>query len=134
MSGILLAAWLTLGWLPQGGVVAYDPPQFIDAGESYLVELGAEASWGPAFAGGSMRVPMWQEQGQLSFWPSQLISTTDIGLEWDPIRVGWKHCCSHPVTPYLPMIEWYQGQLVPYFDSAYDLLYLTLSVGKRAKK
>jgi len=129
--GVLaLSGWLLLGWLPQGGLVTYDPPSFVEVGGSYLVEIGAEVDWGPVFAGGSMRVPVWQAGDALNFWPTQLISTTDIGLEFGPARLGWRHTCAHPVTPYLPVISWYDGQLVPRWDSSYDLIYLRLSAGK----
>ncbi|HXK36961.1 MAG TPA: hypothetical protein VJ553_05270 [Candidatus Paceibacterota bacterium] len=127
MNGILLAAWLMLGWLPNGGLAVYDPPTLIDVSGSYLVELGAEASWGPVFAGGSMQVPVWQHDG-FTFWPSQLVSTTDIGVEVGPIRLGWRHTCAHPVTPYLERVQWYEGQLVPRWDSAYDFIYLRIGV------
>jgi hypothetical protein len=126
MSGLLLSAWLLLGWLPQGKLVVYDPPAYVDVGGSFLVELGAEASWGPVFAGGSMQVPVWQVDEDLNFWPSQLVSTTDMGLEFGHVRVGWKHVCAHPVTPYLA--GWRDGQLVPRWDSAFDMIYLRIGV------
>jgi hypothetical protein len=122
---------LTLGWMPQGGVVAYDPPRYVDAAGSGLVELGAEVSWGPLFAGGAMMVPIWAESWN-SYWPIQLSSTTDVGLEVGPVRIGWRHNCAHPVAPYLP-IAWWQEQLVPYFDSAYDLVYVTFRTGGKAR-
>lgn len=131
MKALLLASWLTLGWMPQGGLVVYDPPSFVDVGGSCIVELGAEVTWGPLFAGGSMLAPIWQYDQALNFWPTQLVSTTDIGLEVGPIRLGWRHTCAHPVTPYLPVIGWQDGQLVPRWDSAFDLLYLTISTRGR---
>jgi hypothetical protein len=131
MNGLLLAAWLTLGWLPSGGVTVYEPsPMLVDMSNSALVELGAEVSWGPLFAGGSIMVPIW-EQGPFNYWPQQLVSTTDVGLAFDNFRIGWRHTCAHPVTPYLPVVQWWQGELVPNFDSAYDLVYATFTVGKR---
>jgi len=128
MSGILLAAWLTLGWLPQGGLVVYDPPALIDVSGSFLVDMGVEATWGPIFAGGSLIVPVWKAEG-LNFWPSQLISTTDMGLELGPVRLGWRHTCAHVVAPYLPLVSWRDGQLVPRWDSAYDMVYLRMESG-----
>jgi len=104
--------------------MAYDPPAYINVAGSFLVELGAEVSWGPLFAGGSMQVPVWKDSRALNFWPSQLISTTDLGLEVGPVRLGWRHTCAHPVTPYL--VGWRGGQLVPRWDSAYDMVYLRI--------
>jgi hypothetical protein len=130
MNGLILAAWLTLGWLPQGAVVAYEPTALIDVSFSGRVELGAEVSWGPLFAGGSMNVPVWYT-GDLSFWPIQLSSTFTAGLDFGVVRLGWKHNCAHPVTPYLPIVEYWEGELVPYFDSAYDELFVTFKVGGR---
>jgi len=127
IGALALSGWLLLGLLPRGGLAVYDPPAYADVGGSYLVEIGAEASWGPLFAGGSMQVPVWQIAGQLNFWPTQLVSTTDIGLEVGPARLGWRHTCAHPVTPYLVM--WRDGQLTPRWDSAYDLIYLRLEAG-----
>lgn len=127
IGALALSGWLLLGWLPRGGLVVYDPPACIDVGGSFLVEIGAEASWGPLFAGGSLQVPVWKDAGQLSFWPTQLVSATDIGLELGPARLGWRHTCAHPVMPYLPF--WQGNQLVPGWDSYTDLVYLRLSVG-----
>ncbi len=128
MSGLLLASWLTLGWLPNGAVVAYDPPAYLSVNGSYLMELGVEATWGPVFAGGSMLVPVWQTGEGLDFWPTQLISTTDIGITVGPIRLGWQHTCGHIVTPYL---SFYDDQLVPGWDSFYDMIYLRIEGGRK---
>ncbi len=127
IGALALSGWLLLGWMPRGDLVVYDPPAYVDVAGSYLVEIGAEASWGPLFAGGSMRVPVWQIAGELNFWPTQLVSTTDIGLELGPARLGWRHTCAHPVTPYLMCLS--DGQLTPRWDSSVDLIYLRLEAG-----
>lgn len=126
MSALALAAWLTLGWLPMGAVAVYNPPSIAHVDGSFSVEIGVEASWGPLFAGGAMLVPVWKYEDELSFWPTQLISTTDIGVEVGVIRLGWRHTCAHPVAPYLPRITWRDGQLVPGWDSSYDMVYLRI--------
>lgn len=131
-AAILLSSWLTLAWLPNGAVSLYDKPlpEYITFGNSFVTDLGVEATWGPLFAGGSVRIPVWQVDGQLSFWPTQLESRFDMGLEWSVLRLGWKHVCYHAVVPYLPVIQWHGEQVVPRFDGAFDMVYLTIRSGK----
>jgi len=51
---ILFAGWLTLAWLPSGGLELYDNPmpELVELRGSFYTELGGEATWGLLFAGG----------------------------------------------------------------------------------
>ncbi len=128
LASVLLSSWLTLGWMPKGEVLSYERPSFLQESRSFLIEMGIEASLGPAFLSGSMRVPVWEVEAG-SYWPSQLTSTVEVGLKIGSMTIAYKHGCSHLVVPFLPM--WFEGSLVSGFDSGYDLFYITIRGGKK---
>jgi len=134
LAAILLSGWLTLGWVPNSALELYDKPlpQLISFTNSFVVDMGVEASWGPFFAGGSVRIPVWQVENKLSFWPTQLESGFNAGIEYGPLRFFYKHICYHAVTPYLGLIQWSGNQVVPLFDGAYDEVGLTIRFGRRS--
>lgn len=127
---ILFYGWLTLGWLPMGGMATYQPPIYTSLEGSGIVEMGGEATWGPFFAGGAMRVSIWAA-GEGGFWPSSLESTVDFGVKWENVRLGYLRVCTHPVAPLLGAFEWSGRTLSPAFDSAYGMIYLRIEGGKR---
>lgn len=133
-ASILFYGWATLAYLPSGFVEMYNPTSIYSiepvAGSGF-VELGGEATWGIFFAGGSMRVDVWNVAGALSFWPNALESTVDVGLKWSGLRLGYLHSCDHVVAPFLGQLQWWGNSIAPRFDSGFDMLYLTISGGKR---
>ena len=132
-GAILLYGWLQVAVLPSGGMELYDNPvpEVFDLTGSFYVELGAEISWGCFFAGGSMKVPMWWEEGSASFWPYQLLSVVNAGVRWKGIELGWRHACAHAVIPFQGLFSWAGVQIVPRWDSAYDEIYFRIEAGRR---
>jgi len=132
-ASVLFWGWLTVGWLPQGGLAIYDNPipEVIEFAGSYFTELGGEATWGPLFAGGAVRTTMWAEVGKLGFWPNEMEFTFDTGLKWGGVRLGYQHTCYHPVVPDLGVIEWIGRKVLPRWDGSYDCIYLRVEGGRR---
>jgi hypothetical protein len=130
-TSILLSGWLTLAWLPSGGLALYDKPvpEYVALSGSFYTELGAEATWGLFFASGSVKTPMWWNATTSSFWPFQAEYTVDAGMRWKDVRLGWMHTCYHPVVPDMALWQWAGRQVTPRWEGAYDAVYLT--IGRR---
>jgi hypothetical protein len=127
-TSILFAGWLTLAWLPSGGLELYENPvpEVLTIDGSFYTELGAEATWGVFFAGGVVKTPMWHMAGGYTFWPTQAEYTVDAGVKWGNVRLGYTHTCYHGVVPSLGAIQWIGRQVTPRWEGAYDAIYLTI--------
>jgi hypothetical protein len=130
---LLFYGWMQLACIPDGAVELYENPvpDLVTLDGSYFAELGAEITWGCFFAGGAMRVPMWWDAESVTFWPTQLESTFDVGVKYEGLRAGYMHVCAHAVTPELGVIQWIGRQIVPRWDSNYDMIYLRIEGGQR---
>ena len=128
LASILFAGWMTLAWLPSGGLELYDNPvpEVLTLDGSFYTELGAEATWGLFFAGGAIKTPMWWDSTASSFWPFQAEYTVDAGMKWKDARLGWTHTCWHPVVPGMTLWQWASWQVTPRWEGAYDAIYLTI--------
>lgn len=125
---LLLSSWLTFAWIPNGGIQTYDAKniKYIDANNSYYVELGSEINYGILFASGIMRVPCWKSKDELTFWPNTLASTIGAGIKIGILEIGWEHTCTHAVVPHLGAFEWAGKIIAPVWDSASDTVYATV--------
>ena len=125
---ILLSGWLTMAWIPQGVVDLYTNPipEVLTVDGSFYTDLGIEATWGVFFAGGSIKTPIWHIAGESTFWPTQAEYSVDAGMKWGDVRLGYMHTCYHAVVPGMGAIQWYGRQIVPAWEGAQDVLYLTI--------
>jgi hypothetical protein len=127
-ASVLFAGWLTLAWLPTGGLELYSNPvpEVLTIDGSFYTELGVEATWGLFFTGGAIKTPVWHIAETDTFWPTQAEYTVDAGVKWKELRLGWAHTCFHGVVPYTGTLHWIGRQVVPKWDGAYDAIYLTI--------
>jgi len=130
---LLFYGWLQVAVIPNGAVEVYENPvpDLVELTGSYYVELGTEITWGCFYLGGAMRVPEWYDSVGMCFFPTQLESTIEAGIKYQNMRIGWVHVCAHPVTPELGVIQWIGRQVVPKWDTSYDLIYLRIEGGQR---
>ena len=119
---VLLASWLSFGVLPQGAIDLYERPLSRLDG-SFVAELGVDASWKGAFFSASITTPVWFDPLSLSFFPTQASYTIEAGFRTEDFRIAWRHNCAHPVVPGFAFLS---QQIVPRWESAYDMLYVTI--------
>ena len=122
---------LLMGCFLSGGTIGYDaslPPEVLTVKESTFIELEFELAYSCLFVGGIARVDMWFVGP--SFSPNQLTSVITAGVRFDMFELGIRHSCFHPVMPgheYATFNEQYE--IRPYWEGAYDQIYLRISNG-----
>ncbi len=125
MTWLILAAALELGWMPLGDFLMHDPYQSIRIAGTFYVDMEARATlFGFLFAGGEVKTFMWKMTDGYQFWPERMLYQFNAGLTWGPAELGWRHYCTHPVTPYLS--NWI-GEAR--WEGGYEEVYLRLTVG-----
>ena len=132
MTWLALLFAFELGMIPQGSVAMYDielEPHWSDLEELYfvggscytLMEVEARL-WENFFIGGGMT--SYFMAGSPSSFPHMMDFSFNAGVRFDIIEIGWRHFCTHPVTPWLfvyaPRMKW---------ESGYEEIYLRIEVG-----
>ena len=119
-----LAFWaaLELGFLPSGTMLMYEPSvAYRDlAGQGYVQFEAEVLLLEHVFAGGSVKTFLFDQARELSFAPTQVLYEFRAGIRIPPLEAGWRHYCTHPVMPYMPVDP--GGPVL--WEGSYDELYL----------
>jgi hypothetical protein len=128
MSWLALAFALEIGVLPNNVWTTYDPPATVIERPEFYQQFEARVMlWQCLFAGGSMRIYDWMEEGQLNFKPNGAAFTFEVGLSFKSLEFGFRHWCGvHPITPYL---EQTPARVGP--EGGYEEVYLKLTGSTR---
>jgi len=129
MTWLALAFALELGFVPQGGFMAFErEPQVFEYEGSYYypvsvgtvqlppmfyADLQAEVIlFGWMFAGGGVKVPIAWNGETWTFSPSATYYDFRAGVRFKGVEMFWRHRCNHPqwtyMYAYLPS-EWKEG-------------------------
>jgi hypothetical protein len=129
MSWLVLAFALEVGWMPMGDFIMREPTAWVTTAGSFYVDMDARATVaGFLFVGGEVKTLMWKTTTGYDFSPERMLYQFNAGLAWGPAELGWRHYCTHPITPYTS----YPGPAR--WEGAYEELYLRLEYnGKGAK-
>lgn len=101
MAWIAFILAVQLGWIPQGGVTMYNPPEFLDASNTFYQAFEAKVVlFKTVEIGGSATVHDWITKTADGFWPDRLDSIFFLGLLLGPVTVEWRHRCIHAVIPF----------------------------------
>jgi hypothetical protein len=124
MKWLTLAFALELGILPMSSWVMYDPPATVQEQPEFYQQFEARAIlWDHLFLGGDVRIYDWMAKEEISFWPSRGAFTLNAGVAFGDIELGFRHYCTHPIVPYMPIqtgkAKW---------EGAYEEIYLRLEV------
>lgn len=131
MNWIALVIALELGYLPNGTMVMYEPSETMNVSGTWYAEFEAEAElWGILFVGGEIKTFMWKTQltpVDYNFFPEQEWYGVWGGIRRGPFELGFRHYCTHPVVPFLPLTR---SKIL--WEGSYEELYLKvkLSWGK----
>ena len=103
---LVLSMFLTVGWIPDGGVQMYDPNRVTLVSGMFYQRFEAEATIAKVVRfGGSVEIRDWPlpttARAGFSFWPEALDSIVFAEVILGPLSAGWEHECVHPVVPYL---------------------------------
>jgi len=55
-----------------------------------------------------------------SYAPVWATYDSDLGAEIGPVRIGWRHSCTHPIQPYVSMV----GASVPELEGGFGQIYV----------
>lgn len=122
MTWLTFWAALELGFLPRGTMLMYQPSvEYRDLAGQYYSQLEAEVVvLDHIFAGGEMKVFVFDQEREESFAVTQAWYGFRAGLRFPPLEAGWRHACTHPVMPYMPLDP--GGPVL--WEGAYDELYV----------
>jgi len=132
MSWLALVAFLELAYLPMGDCVMYEAPNVVYARGGLAVTMDAEVvAFDHVFIGGNIMTAMWADdpdysEGQLGFWPERMGYQFRAGVRFDPVEIGFRHYCTHPVVPWMP---WMPQQIV--WEGGYEEVYLRIGTPRR---
>jgi hypothetical protein len=125
MSWIVLAFALEVGWMPQGDFLMHEPTSIVTLQGMFYVDLDARITlWGSTFVGGEVKTIMWKGE-RYSFSPERMLYQFNAGIKLDPLELGWRHYCTHPMWTYL---QSWKG--TARWEGAYEEVYLRLEIGE----
>lgn len=135
MSWLALVFAFEIGFLPMGTVETYDYHIISTnslAGD-YYATLAVEAIlWDFLFIGGDVRTEMKRLAGSRDFCPHTTNYGFEAGVRLEPIEIGFRHRCIHPVVP------WLRNKYSKYIDNnwegAYEEIYLRLEAELRPSR
>lgn len=129
MSWLAFWAALELGFLPNGTMLMYQPSlKYNDLAGQFYTQLDAEAVvFDRLFVGGAVKTFVFDIEREVSFTPTQSWYSFRAGLRFPPLEAGWRHYCTHPVMPYMPLDP--GGPVL--WEGSYDELYVRLEVRTR---
>lgn len=112
-------------WI-SGGIVQYEPVDYIALDDPLLISLGAEAGYGPMSVYGNVATDMWVTSlTGFNFFMNTY--TVGVRVEIGAVTVGLEHSCFHPAVPY----QWLPSRqnVIPSFEGSFDRLYLQVKLG-----
>jgi hypothetical protein len=124
MNWIILAFALEVGWMPQGDFLMHEPTSIVTLEGMFYVDFEARATlFGFLFAGGEVKTIMWGV-GWNNYSPERMLYQFNAGIRLDPLELGWRHYCTHPMWTYL---QSWNG--TARWEGSYEEVYLRLEIG-----
>jgi hypothetical protein len=123
-------SWAMFGLIPLFTFAFWNNSYTADAGAAYYMQLGIEVEHKGLFANGFIQNTFFSTDG-LYFGTDDDIYLINIGYKNDFVEFGYKHCCTHPVIPYLYQ---YGETLEVAQEGAWDELYVKLMFEYRTKE
>ena len=118
---------LELGAVTENAWLMYETDPYIMSSPSYYTELEVEVEIADMlFAGGSVKTRMWDSDGSWTFYPFNDEYIFNAGLRFDPVEVGFRHLCTHPVIPYISAT----APDVINYEGSYDEFYIRFEIRK----
>lgn len=129
MTWLALAFALEIGFVPRGGVMAFErEPQVFEYAGSYYYPISVESVrlplmfytdlnielilFGWMFAGGGIKVPIAWDKETWTFNPRATYYDFRAGVRFGMFELFWRHRCNHPqwtyAYAYLPSV-WQEG-------------------------
>jgi hypothetical protein len=126
MLGALLFFYsLEIGYMPSGTFVMYEMPwEGHYATYDFYTDFEAIVQMHGFYAGGGVRTDIWKWDKIDHFWPHSATYRFLVGFQWSNIDIGWRHFCTHPVIPQLPI--WNQS---PIWESMYNEIFIKIEGG-----
>ena len=128
MTWLALFFALELGFLPNGYIGTFHDerqPEYVILLGSGFVDMEVEVVlWGYGFVGGSTKVYINLYNNGSTFSPETAEFDFHIGFRIDPLEVGFRHYCMHPIVPWI-----YYTRVSPQWEGSYEEIYLRLEVG-----
>lgn len=122
MTWLTLFFALELGIIPQGYINTYYNETLAEMelnGTGY-VDLETEILlFNMLFVGGAVKTYIYSYQGSTSFSPVTAEYAFNVGFRFNPVEIGFRHYCTHPVVPWL-----YHRKISPQWEGAYEEIYL----------
>jgi hypothetical protein len=123
MGWLVFSAILELAYLPVSDFVMYQPPAFVYRNTGFSVEMQVEAKiFGFLFVGGSARTYMWLGVDTYMFYPERMLYGFVAGVRASWFEMGFRHYCTHPVTPYFVLME--KNPII--WEGAYEEIYIRI--------
>lgn len=122
MRWIALAFALELGMVPMSSLLMYDPPTMVQEQPEFYQQFEAEVLlFGYLALGGSVTVYEWKIEDQLRFFSYRGGFEIGAELRLEPVKIGWRHYCTHPIVPYLSTV----AQKIKW-EGAYEEIYIRM--------
>ena len=129
MNWLALFFALELGFLPKGYIETYSNdrmPQAIELQGAGYVDFEAEVGlFKYGFIGGSTKIYINKYSDNYTFSPLTAEFDFNLGIRIDPLEVGFRHYCMHPIVPWI-----YYARVSPQWEGSYEEIYLRLEVGE----
>ncbi len=135
MNWLLFWFALEFGYMPQGDMLMYKPPDFATTEGMFYTSLEARATLGKVlFLGGMTKTFVFNVNGEASFWPERMLYGFEAGINLGPsLELGFRHFCTHPMFPYV----WTMRQEAPSYakgalwEGSYEEIYVRLEGGSK---
>jgi hypothetical protein len=124
MNWIALAFFLELGFIPQDAAIMYEPDiRIVEAAPVFYQKFDAMVElFGFLDIGGSVKIYDWiGKDWKLSFFPERAGFEIGAALRFDPVMIGWRHYCTHPIVPFFPVLKQQMK-----WEGAYDEIYISV--------
>jgi len=125
MTWLALLFAFEIGFMPNGTIDTYNVDSVrTNLYGNYYATLEVEAVlWDVLFVGGDVRTEMKKKTTNIIFWPHTMNYGFNAGLRLNPLEIGFRHRCIHPVVP------WMYGKSIPIqWEGAYDEIYMRLEL------
>jgi len=125
LGNLLLSFFLTFAFIPSGVVENYEKPERYSLNGSYYFDIEGLIEYKKLFIHNSVKTMMWRAEKN-EFYPHEIIYSSDIGIQFDNIRIGSRHTCFHPIIPKHEYILRNDGRITPRWEGGYTEIYIKI--------
>ena len=127
MLATILGFMLTLefGLVTENAWYLYQQDTYSEQlGEMWYSDVNFEVTaWDTIFVGSE--VTTYMHPLKINSWdPSWITYTFSTGLRFDPLEIGFRHLCTHPIQTYVRSTSEYKEPLI---EGGYEEIYLSLT-------